>query len=357
MTFSKILITVIIATVAARPQASSPASSPRSFSTDTCSDAAIRLYLPDSPYDDYFYSDCHSSAHVIVTTPQPGSDLRRVQPRLIVAWPAGNSGAFALFAPENGADGTLAISLKNSTASGEVLDPINESNRVGVSGSLNFNDTARLTVPILGSIRAIRDYTEGGGAISPDFQTSFGFSLNTNGGATINRKWFDNVTTTWLTFTPLDGAQAVILNREAKWTLTFGAGTYQFNASFNYPQLEQLSPKEVLNQASSGLIEQSPEQTTSLSFLSYTDKLLAGTWRFLTYFGRDSMISMLLMQPVLSEAAIEAVIGAVLERVNRTDGKLSCESATVKDVIFLTNGPRTAQMNPVILINTELTRS
>ena len=112
----------------------------------------------------------------------------------------------------------------------------------------------------------------------------------------------------------------VVLNQEAAWTLTFGSGTYRFNASYNYPQLEQLEPAEVLTESASDLIAQNPDQTTSLSFLSYTDKLLAGTWRFLTYFGRDSMISMLLMQPVLSEAAIEAVISAVLERVNRTDG-------------------------------------
>ena len=112
----------------------------------------------------------------------------------------------------------------------------------------------------------------------------------------------------------------IILNRDAAWTLTFGAGTYRFDASFNYPQLDQLGPAEVLNQAATSLIAQNPDQTTSLSFLSYKDKLLAGTWRFLTYFGRDSMISMLLMQPILSEAAIEAVISAVLERVNRTDG-------------------------------------
>ncbi len=116
----------------------------------------------------------------------------------------------------------------------------------------------------------------------------------------------------------------IILNRDAAWTLTFGAGSYAFNASFNYPQLEQLQPSEVLNSASSGLISQSPDQTTSLSFLSYKDKLLAGTWRFLTYFGRDTMISMLLMQPVLSDDAIEAVIGAVLERINRTDGMYDC---------------------------------
>ncbi|KAF2875566.1 hypothetical protein BDV95DRAFT_562189 [Massariosphaeria phaeospora] len=151
----------------------------------------------------------------------------------------------------------------------------------------------------------------------------------------LKRTWFDNTTTTWLQFTPLSGSSPIIIDKS---TLVFGNGTYQFNASFNYPQLEQLSPQEVLNNASLGLIEQSPDQTTSLSFLSYTDKLLAGTWRFLTYFGRDSMISLLLLQSVLSEGeggAIEAVISAVLERINRKDGTVCHEEVLGDYATFL----------------------
>lgn len=208
MAFLGFLVTIALIATATAGLIAPVSQEALSFSTSSCSDAASRLYLSDSPHDNYFYSDCHTSAHVIVTSPQPGSNLDIVKPRLLVAWPAGNSGALALFAPESGQQGTLAISLQKSTTSGQWLDPINESSRVGVSGSIKFNDTARLTVPILGSIRAIRDFTEGG-SVSQDFQGSFGFSLNADGGATINRTWFDGVTTTWLTFTPLNGAQAV----------------------------------------------------------------------------------------------------------------------------------------------------
>lgn len=73
--------------------------------------------------------------------------------------------------------------------------------------------------------------------------------------------------------------------------------------------------------------------STNNPVLSYTDKLLAGAWRFLTYFGRDSMITLLLMQPVLSEGeggAIEAVIGAVLERIRKLDGNV-CHEETIGD--------------------------
>lgn len=321
----------LITAVLARPQGtpdSTPPSSGVTFSDSPCPEAASRLFLEDGPHDNYFYSDCHTSAHVIVTSPQSGSDLNVVKPRLLVAWPAGNSGAMARFAPENGPDGALSIALDQS-GEGESVEAVTDTDRVGVSGSITFNTAARLTVPILGSIRSIRDFAEGGN-VNQDFQNNFGFALNNDGGASINRTWFDGVTTTTLAFSPLNGAQAIVLNREAAWTLTFGAGTYRFEASYNYPQLEQLSPLEVLNDESTGLVSQNPDQTTSLSFLSYSNKLLAGTWRFLTYFGRDSMISLLLMQPILSEAAIEAVIGAVLERVDRSDGTV-CHEEVIGD--------------------------
>lgn len=145
----------------------------------------------------------------------------------------------------------------------------------------------------------------------------------------MSRLWLDNITTTWISFAPMDGSSVVINNK----TLELEAGTYNFTAAFDYPQLTQLNASSVLNEKSQGLVDSDPGQTTSLSFLSYSQKLLAGTWRFLTYFGRDSMIATLLLQPVLSEGeggAIEAVIGAVLERLNRTSGVV-CHEETIGD--------------------------
>ncbi|KAH7082468.1 hypothetical protein FB567DRAFT_107106 [Paraphoma chrysanthemicola] len=309
-------VVTVLLTTSANSQSTSP----------TCSEAASRLYLPDGPHRNFFYSDCHASTHVIVTSPQPSDNLTIVRPRLIVAWPAGNSGILALFEPGSGQPGTLALTMSANTA--DALSPIYEAGGdipiVGVSGTINFNDSAILAVPVLGSVRAIRDYTEGG-KVDQAFQDSFGFAEYDDGSASINRTWFDGVTTSTIKFTPQDGASKVTINRGANWTLSFGSGSYKFEASYNYPQLDQLSPQEVLSPSSTELISQNPDQTTSLAFLSYSNKLLAGTWRFLTYFGRDSMISMLLLQPVLSQDAIEAVIAAVIERVNRTDGTVCHE--------------------------------
>ena len=55
----------------------------------------------------------------------------------------------------------------------------------------------------------------------------------------------------------------------------------------------------------------------SLAFLAYDTKLMAGSWRFLTYFGRDTLLASQLLMPVLTADAAEIGLGSVLERINR----------------------------------------
>lgn len=299
-------------------------------------------WLSDPPYEDYFYSDCHSASQVVVTSPLEDSNLTIVGPRLLVAWPAGNSGVVAFFQPQDGVNGTLALSLKNGSDDfplhGVYQKPTANSLSgnpfVGVSTLIHFNASAVLTVPIIGSIRNIRDFTEGPSILSPIIQDGITYSEAEDGGVTLSRLWLDNMTTTQMTFSPVgDGKLDISTNSAGNKTVTFEAGTYNFTAIFDYPQLTQLNASQVLNPQSQNLISQESDQATSLSFLSYSQKLLAGAWRFLTYFGRDSMIAALLLHPVLSEGeggAIEAVISAVLERLNRTSGVV-CHEETIGD--------------------------
>lgn len=303
-----------------------------------CTNPPSTLSLTDLPYHNYFYSDCNVAAQAVVTTPQPDSDLSIIGPRLIVAWPAGDSGACMFFEPQSSANGTLAIELINSTV-GTPLGPVysppkspSKNPSVGVQGVLRFNTTATLSLSILGSIRTIRDFVEGPSLLHPELQDAIRYS-SSDGGVSLQRIWLDNVTTTNLSFMPSkdssakNNGQVKLSNR----TISFDAGDYVFSADINYPQLTALKPSSVLNAASANLTTEKPSQAAALSFLSYSEKVLAGAWRFLTYFGRDSMISALLLEPVLSYgegSAMEAVIGAVLERVNRTDGTV-CHEETI----------------------------
>lgn len=257
---------------------------------------------------------------------------------MIIAWPAGDSGACAFFAPQNGVNGTLSIELLNSTI-GQPLGPVynasstDEYPSVGVQGIIRFNSSTVLSLSILGSIRTIRDFVEGPSILYPEIQDAIEYNSNTDGSASVQRLWLDNVTTTAMTFSPWtngtdSGNSSVTVSNH---TLVFEAGEYLFSAEMNYPQLSSLKPDAVLNAQSANLTTEMPDQTTSLSFLSYSEKLLAGAWRFLTYFGRDSMIAALLLEPVLSTGngtAMEAVLGAVLERINRTEGSV-CHEETI----------------------------
>ncbi|RGP69179.1 hypothetical protein FSPOR_4894 [Fusarium sporotrichioides] len=307
---------------------------------DSC--PVITQRLSDPPYENYFYSDCNTDAQVVITSPLPDSNLSIIGPRLIVAWPAGNSGICTFFEPQNEKNGTLAIELVNSTV-GSPLGVINRDDKdseypfVGVEGVLSFNTSANLTVAILGSIRNIRDFTEGPSILSPLIQDATNITRAKNGGVLISRLWLDNITTTNLLLEPWENKQSSVAIMDE--TVSFGAGFYRFAASFNYPQLKQLSPQQVLNNQSQSLIQKEESQVQSLSFFSYTDKLLAGGWRFLTYFGRDTMIAALLLEPVLSagnSSAMEAVIGAVLERINCTDGSV-CHEETIGDYATFLN--------------------
>lgn len=195
-----------------------------------------------------------------------------------------------------------------------------------------------MNVFILGSIRTIRDFTEGPSILYPEIQNATKISQIDNNGISLNRVWLDNMTQTTLSFVPAAGSKGSIKLTGNNMT-HFASGTYDFTASYNYPQLVQLNASSLLNPQSQGLISQNTTQTESLSFLSYTTKLLAGAWRFLTYFGRDSQISALLLQPILSEGKggeIEAVITAVLERLNQSDGSV-CHEETIGDYAIFVN--------------------
>jgi hypothetical protein len=274
--------------------ATEPSSAPSTSTSGSpgCSEAPTTLHLSDPPYENYFYSDCHGANQIVVTSPLSDSNLTIIGPRLLVAWPAGNSGTVAFFTPQNGVNGSLGIELVNGTSDQQLsavydFDPSNSTSgnpRVGVSALIRFNSSAVLAVPILGSIRTIRDFTEGPSILIPEIQNATTLQIEDSSTAVFTRLWLDNETTTIMSFGPAERSDGGLSVEDG--LLSIEAGTYRFSASFDYPQLEQLSAVEVLNEQSQGLVTQNPDQAQSLSFLSYSEKLLAGAWRFLTYFGR-----------------------------------------------------------------------
>ena len=59
-------------------------------------------------------------------------------------------------------------------------------------------------------------------------------------------------------------------------------------------------------------------ELNALAFLSYAEKLQAGSWRFLTYFGRDTLLAVRMLMPGLKSAMVDAALTSVIERINLT---------------------------------------
>jgi hypothetical protein len=86
--------------------------------------------------------------------------------------------------------------------------------------------------------------------------------------------------------------------------------------------------------------------TCSLILQAYTTKLTAGGWNYLTYFGRDTMISLRILLPLMTSAAAEDAFGAILERTNST-GAL-CHEVSPLRIRSLVNQLTTLQIQETI---------
>ena len=97
--------------------------------------------------------------------------------------------------------------------------------------------------------------------------------------------------------------------------------------SHDLPRLDPLTPEALLAPAAArtlaALARRDPDahralldQVEELSLLAYRDRYLAGSWRFLTYFGRDTLLSMRMLAPVLADEALVAGLRSVLWRLS-----------------------------------------
>ena len=312
--------------------------------------AALCFNISDHPYENYFYSDQNISCQVVLASPlpQPENDAKAIH-RLLFAWPGGNSGAVVFFTSTLEKEQELLHVKLLSGSQGRILDPIvkapenySSSNipSVGVSGRLEISHEATLNLAILGSVRSVRDYTEGHGILNPKVQQGIRIAKSTrdDNAIDITRLWFDGKTTTCLTFAPekyakTGAAKLSLIQEESRDKIAFAPGVYLFNTHLNYPQPSCISPTQLLKPSFHHLLLQKQDAVNALSFLSSPVKLLAGGWRFLTYFGRDTLISLLLLGDILSEGehgAIEAGLSAVLERINFEDGSV-CHEENIGD--------------------------
>jgi hypothetical protein len=93
-----------------------------------------------------------------------------------------------------------------------------------------------------GSVRAIRDYTEGSGQLHPALKEKVRFTMHGTDNLSISRLWLENITEMVVSFQQRPAGHIHL--KDDKGVLE--PGEYLFSARFNYLQLEQLKTCDAL---------------------------------------------------------------------------------------------------------------
>ena len=275
----------------------------------------LRFSLAEGGMLNEFYRDGPVAAHVVL---RPG-------PRLVVAFPAGNSGA-AVWFDSDGEPFTwkpdVAIEPASRAVEGGTLHGVSVVLRAA-GGAVTIRDV------VTGSIRVIREADDG---LDPPPATSVQ-PRQADSGVTWLRRRIDGAPGYLLSIEVLHGrmsggADAVRLHPDATGDIEL-----RVTALTGDPPLTPLP--------ADGLVKEGAARDLRLrrilAYLSYREKLLAGSWQFATYFGRDTLMSLALLAPAAEPQLVEAGLGAVLGRLNAA-GEVAHEEA-IGEFALLGRGP------------------
>jgi len=225
-----------------------------------------------------------------------------LDPRILIAFPAGNSGVGLWFshgtAPVKWALSGRPQPLIEKDAQGRPLYGM--SAEAAVSGAADLN----IKQAVLSSVRVLRDY-QALGTFPAEVATTA-----TIQGSTITwaRNRLDGAAGYRLSIQITHGA----LHAERVTAGSDGKIGLKITALCGETPLTPLGGKHLLNDRAQADVA----ARNVLAFLSYQEKFLAGSWRFNTYFGRDTLMSVRLLMPALTSEAVDAGLGAVLTRLS-----------------------------------------
>jgi hypothetical protein len=223
------------------------------------------------------------------------------RPRLLVAFPAGNSGVGLWFSP--GAS-EVRFRLEGRPRPLDARDARGRALHGIVADVVAAAPELVIRQAVLSSVRTLRDY-EQLGTVAPELTAA----LVTQGQSV---SWARD---------RLDGAAGYRLTLEVTHgelrdgRIRAGADGnigLRFTALTGEKPLRPLAGAELLSSAAAPDVA----ARDTLTFLAYREKLLAGSWRFDTYFGRDTLISARLLMPALSAPAVESALASVLARLS-----------------------------------------
>ncbi|VWD17825.1 hypothetical protein [Burkholderia lata] len=270
--------------------------------------AALSFRMDTGGQINAFYRQDNVAAHLLVRS--------STKPRLLVVFPAGNSGTGLWFddtaQPVNWSLDTSPSALSAPDTHGRPL--------YGIGADVSV-DTSTLTIRqgVLSNVRFLRDFN-GGATIPQQILTA---PTVQGSAAQWQRDRIDGAPGYSLRITLRDGG-SIAPAAGGKLVLSAPAGSHTLR--LHVDALSGETPLSPITRADllAPSVNPDPVSQNVLEFLSFHDKLLAGSWQYDTYFGRDTLISVRMLMPVLEPAAVEAGLSSVLGRLS-TDGKVAHE--------------------------------
>lgn len=320
----------------------------------------------------WFTSRGNASSHTLVTN--------AADPRILVTYPDENCGTGIWFDPREAANRGLAIralAAPRSVAGHEATTAGEKTTLEGAGGgSLPVQGvTARFTAGqpemvateyVLDSVRVMRAQAREGSQVGPDAYRRTRETFRAS-HPHLPAGW---VREAWRVAQRADGRPSLVIERAELnggrylLELTFARGTsltrqdhairirsgdgraleFDLQSSVPFAAMHRSSPRELFRPAVLEMLRLLTSESErpgagrrrkadcalffaglrDLLFLSRREKYMAGAWRFMTYFGRDTMISLMLLQDVLSAKAREEGIESVLARL-APDGDVAHE--------------------------------
>ncbi|MGK2926628.1 MAG: hypothetical protein ACSLE2_13510, partial [Lysobacterales bacterium] len=259
----------------------------------------LHFSVTEADIHNEFYRDGPVAAHTVLTSGP--------KPRLIVAFPAGNSGV-SLWFREGARPARWAKPMH--------MQPVKVARESGPLHGVGMD--LEVTVPaltlekaVLGNIRTIRSYLH-----EKTVDARLDVAVAREGDVYVwQRARLDGI-----------GGYRIALEPTSGTTVAETVGGFTLNAGddgkirFHLTALSGDAPLTPIGKDRillSGAAEDALSRNI-LAFLSYGEKLLAGSWRFNTYFGRDTLLSTALLMPVLEDSVIDAALGSVIERLAAT---------------------------------------
>jgi len=260
--------------------------------------APLRLNIDEPGVEHHFYRAGEVAVHLQAN--------QGPHPRLILAFPAGNTGMGLWFESAHGAAG---LGLAPGT---RIEGEVRPNGMRGVTAHLHSaTPSLEIGSAVLANIRTLRDYVGSGNKVLPPQVVAQ--ADNRNGALLLHRTSVEGKHHLELLIAPERGTRLV--TEGTRRTLLAGPDGQIHIAVTALTDYTPLTPFAMADLLTPDAADR-PRDKQALAFLASAENFSAGSWRFLTYFGRDTLLSTALLMPVLQPAATEGALGSVLERLS-----------------------------------------